>query len=895
MSLVSELRVRLRGLFGRRAMDQEMEAELAYHIERDVEPRVGRGVPADEARRQARASFGGVDVAREGVRDERGVVWWDDLARDARHAIRALVRRPLYWFTAAVTLGLGIAATTAIFSIVSMVLLRPLPARDADALVVFGQETRQQGSPSPSISLPTIRDLRAQTELLEDVAAFANDEVGIQDDAQSASRVFWNHAVTGNYFTLLGLQPAVGRLFTQADEDRREPVLVLSYDIWKNRYGGDARVVGRSVLVNGVAFTIIGVAPEGWHGLESLVSAEGYLPLGLQEMIGSRTTAQVERRGADFLRAFGRVRAGKTVEDVRTGLEGLAGRIGAERGELPGGYSFLVEREVRARPVIVIAGMVPALAATFLGLAMLALLIACANVGNLVLSRTISRRGELAIRRALGASRGRVARELLVESAVVGLSALAVALPVAWVVITSLSNLSLAADVPLKIDVRLDRAVLAFSVLVAVGAGLIAGLAPALRGSAQDPGASMREGSGRTSAPREARRLGHLLLTGQLAFSLVLVIAGALFLRSLASVTSLDLGINPDRVVMASVDLGLTRYTPTRAADFFTRAVDGIGSLPGVEAVGLMRDAPMGFSSRFRSVEHLDRHSIGDRTSLSAQANTLSPGMFRALQMRLVEGRVFESADDSTAPRRVLVSDVFARTMWPEGRSVVGERFRIAGDSVPLEIIGVVQRIPSEFPTERPVPQFFRPYDQEPGLKQTLFVRTSTDLGVTMDGVRRVLRAIDPSAAVADLRPMHAFLNDGKAFFLYRIGSSMTLAIGILGLLQTLVGLYGVIAYAVGQRSREFGIRLALGAGKGQLIRQVMGPSLQLVALGVGVGLLGAALLMPAASTVLAVSPRDPLTYISCAAFLVGLATIALYLPARRAANAGAMRALRSD
>ena len=895
MSLVSEIRVRLRALFARTSMEREMDAELAFHLDREVARLVESGVAPAEARRRARAVFGGVDVARDAMRDERGWQWVQDLVRDLQHGARALARRPLYWFTAAVTLGLGIAATTAIFSIISMVLLRPLPVPDADRLVAFGQVVRSRGDASPSLSLPTVRDLRTLTDVFEGVVAGAGEVLGIRDEGGDGAVPLFANAVTGNYFTFYGLRPAVGRFFTQAEEDRREPVMVLSWSLWQRRYGGDPSVVGRTVLLNGSPFTVLGVAPDGWQGTEHLVDAQAYLPLQLLPTIGVRSEAQMDRRGSDFLRAFGRLVPGRTVADARSALAVLAARLAPEREEAVGDYGFLVELEVRSRPVIVIADQIPMIAGTFLGLAVLALGIACVNVGNLVLSRTMARRGELAVRRALGASRSRVARELIAEALLLGVSALLIALPVAWLVVSWLATLDFAADIPLKIDVRLDRTVMVFAGAIAVLAGILTGVAPAMRGSNHDAGDALREGAARTTATRERRRIGNTLLAGQLTFSLVLVIAGALFLRSLNSVTALDLGIDPSQVAMATVDLSLSRYEPAASREFFRRAEEGLGALPGVTSVGMMRDIPMGFSGNWRSLQHLDGRTVANAKNFGAQINTVTPGVFTTLRLRRVDGRALEAQDDAAAPRRAVVNDVLARQFWPERSTVVGERFRIAGDSTPIEVVGVVTRVISEFPTEKPVPQFFLPYAQSPGPSQTLFVRTVGDPSLVLDDMRRVLRAIDPGVAVGDLRSMHAFLHDGKAFFLYRLGSALTLAIGALGLLQTLVGLYGVIAYAVGQRSREFGIRLALGASRRQLIGQVMGPSLRLVAMGLSVGLVGAALLLPVAASVLAVSPRDPLTYVACTAFLASLATLALYLPARRAANAGPMRALRSD
>jgi hypothetical protein len=314
-----------------------------------------------------------------------------------------------------------------------------------------------------------------------------------------------------------------------------------------------------------------------------------------------------------------------------------------------------------------------------------------------------------------------------------------------------------------------------------------------------------------------------------------------------------------------------------------------------VEVVGTIRDMPMGFSQSFSRIEHVDKRPIGESPSLSVQFNDLSPSTMEVLRLRLLGGRAFDQFDDSTAPRRVLVNPQFAERLWPGEARVIGRQFKLISDTIPFEIVGVIAGVKAEFPTETPRAQVFRPYAQAGGLKRTILARVRRAPGEVVPAMGRVLRGLDPTVAIGDLRTTHEFLHNGKAFFLYRLGSTLTLAIGVLGLLQTLVGLYGVIAYGVSQRAQEFGIRVALGAARGQLVRQVMGPAAAQISVGSVVGLVVAALTLPAAGAVLAVSPRDPLTYVLCTVGLVSLALIALYLPARRAAGAEPMRALRRD
>lgn len=885
--------MRARSLFRRDAIEREMNEELRDHLERQTEALRARGLSAAEATRRARATFGGVDQAREGMRDERGVRWLEDLFRDLRLGARTLIRRPLFLVTSAVTLGLGIAAATSIFSVVSLVLLRPLDVSDPDELVAFGHHARGSDGPSPSLSFPMVRGLR-QLDVFSGVLAQANEEVSLADVGRVEAEVLYGNAVTGNYFTMLGVRPVLGRFFTEGEDDRQEPVIVLSNRTWRTRYAEDSSVIGRSVSVNGLTFTVIGVTPPEFHGLEHLIDAQFFYPLGLRQRVAGAAENDLDTHRT-FLRVLARLAPGRTLNDAKPQLAALATRIAAERGLKPGDLSFLSEYERRARPVIVIAKMIPAIAGTFLGLAVLALCIACINVGNLVLARTMARSGELAVRRSLGASRARVARQLMAESLLLGAAALLVAIPVAWWVVQWISGIRLAADIPLLIDVRLDWGVLGFAAAIAILAGLVTGLAPVLRGSADGVATTLREESRGSTETRGRKRAGAVLLSGQLAFSLVLVIAGALFTRSLRSVTGMDLGLDPDGVAMASVDLSLNHYTSAQARDYFRRATEAIAALPGVEGVATLRDAPMGFNQSFMRFEHMDKRLIADAPWLSAHTNDFTPEALAALKFRLIEGRSFDQFDDSTAPRRAIVTPEFVRRFWPGERSVIGQRFQMVNDSTPIEVIGVMTGLKSEFPTEVPVPQVFMPYAQRGGSARTFYVRMRDNPADALPAVGRVLRALDPAVAVSNLRTMHAFLHNGKAFFLYRLASALTLALGLLGVLQTLVGLYGVIAYGVSQRAQEFGIRVALGAARGQLVRQAMRPGVLQIGAGGILGVVLAALALPAAGNVLAISPRDPVTYAACAGALIALALMALYLPVRRAAAAEPMRALRRE
>ncbi len=893
MSLISEVRVRLHALFSRSRIDGELDEEMRYHLEREAAHLQQQGVEAGEAMRRARAHFGGAEFMKEAARDQRGMRWLDDLWQDTTIGLRSLLRRRLYFAAASITLALGLAATTTIFSLINMILFRPLPIHEPDRMIAIGNAWRSGGK-SPSLSYMTVRDIDAMRDVFVGAVAYANETVSYREGGEEPQLRF-GHSVTGNYFAVLGITPALGRFFTERDDDAHEQVVVLSHAMWTRRHAGDSSLVGRTVMLNGAAFTVVGIAPEGFEGLDYLVASDFYYPMQVSAAVTGSPATFLTRRGADRLRAFARLQPNKVLADANAALQVLALRIAPERNEKPGDYNFLAQYERLARPVIVVADAIPTIAGTFMALALLALLIACVNVANLVLSRTLARSGEFALRRSLGASQGRLVRQLMTEAALLGVAAFALGAPLAWLVVHWIANLRFAADIPIRIDTRMDWRVTAFAGVTSLLMGAVTGLMPALRGARGGQTDALREGSRGSGTSVGRRRIGSVLLVGQLAFSLVLVIAGALFLRSLQSVTRFDLGVDPTQVVMASVDLSLNRYSPDRAKEYFRRADAVLGALPGVTSVGRLTDAPMGFNQNFRSIEHVDGRLIGETRALGAQANTLTPGAFASLRLRQLEGRAFDQFDDSTAPRRVIVNRELARVMFPGQTRVVGERIRIQGDTIPMEIVGVIQNVKAEFPSESPTPQFFRPYSQSPRLSQAIYVRVAGDPEKTLPAFREALRQLDTEVVLSDVRTMYAFLHEGKAFFLYRLASILATTIGVLGLLQTLVGLYGVIAYGVNQRAQEMGVRLALGATGGQLVRLILAPGAVLIMVGVAVGLVVAALAMPAAANMLSVSPRDPYVYAICATTLACLALLSAWLPARRAAGIAPMIALRRE
>jgi predicted permease len=817
----------------------------------------------------------------------------DAAAKDLKYALRVLARNPGFAAIGIVTLASAIGVNAAIFSIVNAYLFRPLPAIGAGELVVVA--TKKVNFELPyDVSYPNYEDIRNSPAFSDAIASTANS-VSITVDGRPERT--WVDLVSGNYFTMLGINPAIGRTFSE--EDGRVPgaadVIILSFSYWQSRFGADPSALGKTVKVNGVPFTIIGVAPKGFTGTESLLSYDAFLPAGVMGHLytGGEQTF-VNRNDIEF-KVMARLRAGTELDQARAALGVLATQLEQQNPASNTGISFVAQNEIKSRPTIEVSDQFRRASFVFLVLVGLILLISCVNVANLMLVRASARRKELAVRGALGASRWRLTRLFLIESALLaGGGALGGIVLAAWSS-DFLSNIRVAADVPVRFNFSLDWRVLGFTMLAASAAAMLSGLLPAVRASRVDLNEALKEGGRGMIGSGGAHRLRNTLVASQVAVSLLLLVCSGLFIRSLERAETSAPGFRTKDLLMASVDLSLQRYDKARGKQFYRQLLEKARMLPGVRSATTAYIVPFGGHNEAENIITEDNPVQSERDREMAFYNSVGGDYFKTMGTAILEGRDFTEHDDESALPVAIVSQAMALKFWP-GQNPLGKRFKTSPDGPYLQVVGVVRDEKHIFIGEDPRPFFYVPFAQAYRSEATLELYTEGDLETLAPAVRQIVADIDPDMPVFGIRTMTDHLNNGLAFFFIRIGAALAGIFGGLALLLAAIGIYGVISYSAGQRSHEIGIRMAMGATRVDVLRLVLKNGLIVVGLGMASGA-GAAV---AATRLLSgllydVSAQDPIAYFVVIALLAVVALTACYIPAMRATRVDPMAALRCE
>ncbi len=812
----------------------------------------------------------------------------NDLAHDLRYALRMLVKSPVFSAAAILTLALGIGLNAASFSAVKALLLDPLPGVERPERLV--QLYRSwPGLTYGSTSIPHYRDLRDRTdEVFESVAAWKFAPLSLSADGRSERLM--GLMVSANFFQTLGAEPALGRPFlpeVESEGPGAHPVVVLGHGFWRTRFGGDPGVVGRTVTLNGAPFEVVGVAPPGFEGPINIAAPPIYVPLIMTPVIEPGSD-DLEARGSNSMTAVARLRDGVTLERAEEALQAFLLQL---REEMPEAYAEQVGTTVVRQSE---AGIHPSFRGAQVGMSTvvmavvaLLLLIACVNVANLFLARARERRREIGLRLSLGATRGRIVRQLLTESLLFSLLAGAAGLGLAHLSVGLLEVFRPPIDGPWRLDVPLDGTVLLFTLGVSVTAGLLFGLAPALQSMRADTISAVK-GQAEGGAGRSPMSRG--LVVVQMALSILLLVSAGLFLRALQSATSMDPGFDdPGNLVMASMDPGLQGYDEVRARAFYDRLLEEARALPAVRDAALVDFAPLGLNASDRGVR-IPGYEFAEGEGRTVHYAHVSEGYFETLGIDLVEGRGFTPRDDAAGEPVLVVNQAFASRFWP-GESPLGKTVEVAGSR---RVVGVTETGKYGSLGEAPTPFMYFPHRERFRTGMTLVARTAGNAGNALAGLRSVVREADAQLPLYDVRTMENHL--GIALLPARIGGSVLGLFGVLGLLLAAVGVYGVMAYSVSRRTREMGIRVALGADRGTVLKLVVGEGLKLTLLGTAVGLAAAA----GASRLVAgllydVRPLDPAAFLGVPLVLVAVATLAVWLPARRAARVDPMGALKTD
>ena len=814
------------------------------------------------------------------------------LLSDLRQAFRRMAKRPLLTGLAVLSLALGIGVNSAIFTLVNAVLLRDLPFAEP-ARVVDVYTTSSDGFAYSTSSVPDYLDFRQQSEALDGLVAARTYPLAFDDGAQT--ELVLGEMVSGNFFEVLGIRPAVGRAFGAA-EDRipgAAEVAVLGYDFWQRRFAGDPGIVGSSLRLNGRLFEIVGVAPEEFSGMTAALKIGVWVPLGAGDAIAERPF--LDRRGSRSLFLKGRLQPSATPEQAEAELDLVATRLAEEFPDTneERGATVVPSREVVINPGF--DGYIQGGATFLMGVMVLVLLIACSNLANLFLAQTSTRGGEIALRLALGAGRGRIVRQLLTESFLIALAGGAAALLLAAWAGRLLAAFQPPIPIPLALDFAVDGRVFAFTLGLAVLTALACGLAPALQASKPDLALALKDQS--ASLGKTYRRFGarNLLVVAQVALSTILLIGAGLFVRSLMNAQSIDPGFTLRQGAAVTMMPGLGQQkSDEEMALFYEQVVERARALDGVRGAALAEGLPLGMSMQNRGVffEGRDLPEGEDPPTIDLMA--IGPGYFDTLGIPLTRGRDFTATDDAAAPRAVIVNETLARLYWP-GEEPLGKRLRFDdGPEAPFhEVVGVARDGKYRTLGETPRPYLYTAYAQDGDSMLTLVVDAPAEVRALAD-VRRLLDELDPNLPIFESKTLSEHLE--IMLFAPRMGAALLASMGLLGLLLASIGLYGVVAYSVSQRTREVGVRMALGAERRDVLRLILGEGMGLVAIGAVLGV-GAALL---ATRVLegilyGVRPSDPLTYAVVPAVLLAVALLAHVLPARRATGIDPLRALRYE
>jgi putative ABC transport system permease protein len=899
---------RLRGLLARmravlRPGDAEgrMEEEFRFHLEMEQARLERDGRSPEAARRQALVAFGSRDVHRETMRDERGARWLDDLGLDLRYALRAMLRSPGFALAVALTLGIGIGVNGIMVGYVNAILFRPIPARDPERLVALFQRDTRTGRIG-QLGYEDYRDYRDLSGAFAGLAAVSGVPlnvavpVGGGTDAAAGDMV-WGEMVTENYFSVLGMTPAAGRFFQASDAPQgANPFAVLSYDSWRQRFRADPDIAGRVVRINGTAFTITGVAPRGFRGLRRFgFWPEMWVPIGMHAVIVPGSTGELEGRGGGDLEVFGRMRpgadrSGSTVV-AQLFARRLAGTYPATNADLtamliPAGVGF-------DHPAYIKPGILVLSSALGLFGSLVILAIICANLANLQLARAAARARETAIRLSLGCSRSRLVRQLLVESAVLAVPGCAIAL--ALLRINQTADRYLAPRLQFKVGLAAapDARVLLFTAVVALLAVGLFGLVPALRASrAQVAPPPASGGVMRVSVGRPARLRRSLVVT-QLALSVVLLAGGMLFVRSLLAARAMDLGFAPRDRALISFNVGLQGYDERRGQAFYDQALTQVRSLPGVADAALARPVPFDTYGQATAWYVGDLANSRDGTMI-IPTSVASDGLVTSLGFRLEDGRDFTPADSAGGAPVVIVSRAAASRLWP-GRNPVGQQVRYgAADGPQVTVVGLVADARFGLIGDAPGGHIYLPLRQHYRDWQTLVVHTRGDAAAILPRLSQVVAGLDPALPTFGATTMEDAVSSGLSTS--RSAAAIAGFFGVLALLISSVGLYALVAGAVVERTREIGVRMAIGCTPSGILGLMMRDGARLGAVGLGLGLLGAVGVARAMGGLLyGLSPRDPVTFVAVPLALGFVVLLATWLPARRAVRLDPVAALRSE
>jgi predicted permease len=886
---------RLGELFSKRRREWDLAAEMESHLQLHVDDNLRKGMSAEQARREALMKLGGVEQTKEAYRERRGLPVLETFLQDLRFAARVLRKNPGVTIIVVLTLALGVGANTAIFGLVNGLLLQRLPVPAAEQIAALVIQSSGSGLGALGFSYPQLVEFREQAAPICEVFGSAT-AWRLNFTADGHSDTLTIGGVSSNYFSALGVKPALGRLVLPGEgEHPGEPaILVLSHSFWQRRFGGDPHVIGKQVRVGAKPATVVGVMEKEFHGQFTIFEMDAYAPLSTV-FENSLPSNFWNSRDIHLMLVLGRLKPGVTLTQAQSRFDVISQRLAAQHPVTDNDLSVRVMDERLSRPIPYANNAFMVFSGLFLVLGGLVLLLSCTNIANILMARASVRQREMAIRAALGGARYRLVCQMLTETmlaAVLG----GIAGVTFGAGLSHLASTTHLANVPVRLGFAFDWRVFAYAFAAVVFTAVSAGLSPALRATRADVNTVLHQG-GRTDAGGKARhKVRGDLMAAQVAGSLTLLIVAGLFVRSLRAVERMDMGFDPNQLLNVRLDPSINNFNETQTKEFYRSLEAKIRALPGVESASLASAVPIAYALGKESVYIEGRPVPPGQKAPETMFNSVDASYFDTLRIRVLLGRAFMEADGEASPRVAIINETMAKHFWP-GEDPIGKRFSLTGDAGPfVEVVGVARDGKYRVLAEDPQPYFYVPLTQHFTAQRTLQIRSAMPADALAPIIQHEIQALDANDPIEEIQTMKESLGGTLGYFIFRFGASLAAAMGLLGLMLAIVGVYGVVSYAATQRTQELGIRMALGASPRQILALLLKQGAQLVAAGLVFGLVGAWALTRAMSNMLVgVSPSDPFTYISVAALLSFITLLACWIPARRAMRVDPMVALRYE
>lgn len=879
---------RFLNLWRRDQLQSDIEEEIRSHLEMRTEDNQASGMSPENARRSARLRFGNPQTAEEQTHAADAMLKFDELGRDLRYAVRQMRKNPGPTAIMVITLALGIGANNAMFSFSDAILLRPMPVTRPSEIMTIADTTLDDSS--GNFSYPDYREIRTASRSFSGLAAYRLTPLSVATRAGEPPRVRQAMMVSDNFFATLGVEPFLGRAFSQNDASAMAtyPIAIVGYDFWASELGADHAVIGQLLRLNGIAFTIVGVAPKSFSGINRFFPPSVYVPLSMWARLESIKDVPLEDRARHELSVLGRLRPHVSRQSAQLEATALGENLERSYPQTDAGRRIMVWTEMQS-----IAAREPsriAMVAMLLGLSAIVLLIACVNVANIALTRAMGRTREIAIRLSIGSGTRRLVRQLMTENLALALPGSVAGLAFGYGGVLLLRRIQIPSDPPFVLDLRMDARLLAFNLIVAVLSCLLFGLAPALQSRRVRLVSALKSG-GVDGASRTLGR--NLLVVSQIALAMVLLSSATAFLSGFKKMLTADPGFRTDHLVAVALNTSVLRYSSDQSGAFYRRLVEEVRLLPGIESASLMESVPLSLDQSNMTVVPEDVQLPKGSTSITVLGGAVDQNYFSTLRIAVVRGRAFNAEDRATSPRVAVINDEFAKRYWPD-QDPIGTRLRLNGpNGVTATVVGVAKTVRYLLPWEQPQPYVYLPYEQSPRSSMSL-VAGSADSSTALAGrLRETIQKLAPEMPF-NIRTVASFPQSTLSNWLVLI--QMITVMGVLGLILALVGLYGLVSYAVSRRTAEIGVRMAMGASRGNILRLVLRRAAVLSATGVTIGSALTVMAAPALSAGFAgLGAMNVASYFAIPTLLLFVSIAACYAPARRASNLDPVRALRYE